>query len=102
MKRSGHTLAKTRPFPEFYFGSEFQYESIAWEVDGRNHILKLWDSGGYDFDKEMVDKFIEDATKIIEEHSIISGYQIGRNTSQYYISPTLQEVVLNMKIHKPQ
>ena len=48
-------------------------ESIAWEVDGRNHILKLWDSGGYDFDKEMVDKFIEDATKIIKEHNALFG-----------------------------
>ena len=48
----------------------------------------------------MVDKFIEDATKIIKEHNALFGIQIGRNTSQYYISPTLQEVVLNMKIHK--
>ena len=48
-------------------------ESFAWEVDGRNHILKLWDSGGYDFDKEMVDKFIEDATKIIKEHNALFG-----------------------------
>ena len=48
-------------------------ESIAWEVDGRNHILKLWDSGGYNFDKEMVDKFIEDATKIIKEHNALFG-----------------------------
>ena len=48
-------------------------ESIAWEVDGRNHILKLWDSGGYDFDKEMVNKFVEDATKIIKEHNALFG-----------------------------
>ena len=47
--------------------------SHSWNVDGREHILKLWDSGGYHFDEEMVAKFIEDATKIIKEHNAIFG-----------------------------
>jgi len=48
-------------------------KSISWKVDGRNHILKLWDSGGYQFDKDMVNKFVDDATKIIKEHNALFG-----------------------------
>lgn len=47
--------------------------SHSWTVDGRKHTLKLWDSGGYHFDENMVAKFIEDATKIIKEHNALFG-----------------------------
>jgi len=47
--------------------------SHTWNVDGREHILKLWDSGGYHFDERMVAKFIDDATKIIKEHNALFG-----------------------------
>ncbi|MEC8249853.1 MAG: hypothetical protein VX043_04955, partial [Candidatus Thermoplasmatota archaeon] len=42
-------------------------------VDGRKHILKLWDSGGNEVDEEMIERFIADMEKIIKEHHALFG-----------------------------
>ncbi len=47
--------------------------NIEHTVDGRKHILKLWDSGGYTTDENMVNRFIEDMEKIIKEHHALFG-----------------------------
>jgi len=48
-------------------------ENISWKVDGRNHILKLWDSGGHPIDEEMLGKFKLDMNKVIKEHHALFG-----------------------------
>ena len=48
-------------------------ENICWKVDGRNHILKLWDSGGHPIDIEMLEKFKLDMNKVIKEHHALFG-----------------------------
>ena len=48
-------------------------ENINWQVDGRNHILKLWDSGGHPIDEQMLEKFKEDMNKVIKEHHALFG-----------------------------
>ena len=47
--------------------------NISFNVDGRDHILKLWDSGGYSTDEHMVERFIGDMKKIISEHHALFG-----------------------------
>jgi predicted metalloprotease with PDZ domain len=47
--------------------------NINWKVDGRNHILKLWDSGGHPIDEEMLEKFKDDMNKVIKEHHALFG-----------------------------
>ena len=42
-------------------------------VDGRKHILKLWDSGGNEVEQEMIERFIADMEKIIKEHHALFG-----------------------------
>ena len=48
-------------------------DNINWKVDGRNHILKLWDSGGHPIDEQMLAKFKEDMNKVIKEHHALFG-----------------------------
>ena len=48
-------------------------ENINFKVDGRNHVLKLWDSGGFQTDSSMVTRFIEDMKKIIKEYHALFG-----------------------------
>jgi len=48
-------------------------ENIHFKVDGRNHVLKLWDSGGFQTDSSMVNRFIEDMKKIIKEYHALFG-----------------------------
>ena len=43
-------------------------DNISFSVDGRTHILKLWDSGGYQPDEEMVTKFVDDMIKVVKEY----------------------------------
>lgn len=50
-----------------------QNENICWQVEGRNHILKLWDSGGHPIDQEMLEKFKLDMNKVIKEHHALFG-----------------------------
>ena len=47
--------------------------NISFEVDGRRHILKLWDSGGYPTSETMINRFIGDMEKIIIEHHALFG-----------------------------
>ena len=47
-------------------------------VDGRKHILKLWDSGGNEVDQEMIERFIADMEKIIKEHHAFWNPKVGR------------------------
>ena len=47
-------------------------ENIHFKVDGRNHVLKLWDSGGFQTDSSMVTRFI-DMKKIIKEYHALFG-----------------------------
>ena len=44
-----------------------------WDVDGRPHVLNIWDSAGLPVSSAMIDRFIEDATKIIKEHHALFG-----------------------------
>ena len=48
-------------------------KNIDFEVDGRAHILKLWDSGNFPTDTTMVNRFIEDMKKIIKEYHALFG-----------------------------
>ena len=48
-------------------------KNINFKVDGRNHILKLWDSGNFHPDEKMVDRFIEDMKKIVKEYHALFG-----------------------------
>ena len=50
-----------------------QNPNISFKVDGRNHILKLWDSGNYPTDQKMVDRFVGDMKKIIREYHALFG-----------------------------
>ena len=54
-------------------------KNIDFEVDGRAHILKLWDSGNFPTDTTMVNRFIEDMKKIIKEYHALLGFQTGEN-----------------------
>ena len=47
--------------------------NISFEVDGRRHVLKLWDSGGYPTSETMINRFIGDMEKIITEHHALFG-----------------------------
>ena len=44
-----------------------------WEVDGRPHVLNIWDSAGLPVSSTMIDRFVDDATKIIKEHHALFG-----------------------------
>ena len=46
---------------------------ISWKVKGIEQKLKIWDSGGLPVSNEMIDKFIEKATLVIEEHYALFG-----------------------------
>ncbi len=46
---------------------------ISWQVKGIEQKLKIWDSGGSPISDEMVEKFIEKATLVIEEHYALFG-----------------------------
>ena len=48
-------------------------KNINFKVDGRNHILKLWDSGNFHPDEKIVDRFIEDMKKIVKEYHALFG-----------------------------
>tara|TARA_B100000900_G_C20595182_1_gene723128 strand:+ start:1609 stop:3432 length:1824 start_codon:yes stop_codon:yes gene_type:complete len=48
-------------------------KNINFKVDGRNHVLKLWDSGNFHPDQKMVDRFIEDMKKIVKEYHALFG-----------------------------
>ena len=47
--------------------------NIEFDVDGRKHILKLWDSGGYHTEQKMIDQFVDDMKKVIKEHHALFG-----------------------------
>jgi len=47
--------------------------TMTWEVEGRTHHLKIWDSGGYVANQEMLDRFKKDMDKIILEHHALFG-----------------------------
>ena len=46
---------------------------ISWQVKGIEQKLKIWDSGGSPIASGMVEKFIEKATLVIEEHYALFG-----------------------------
>ena len=48
-------------------------EMISWDVMGTTQHLKLWDSGGFKTPQKSIDRFIETATPIIEEHFGLFG-----------------------------
>ena len=48
-------------------------KNINFKVDGRNHVLKLWDSGNFHPDEKIVDRFIEDMKKIVKEYHALFG-----------------------------
>ena len=48
-------------------------ENISFSVDGRTHILKLWDSGEHKTDENMVRKFVTDMKKIAQEYHALFG-----------------------------
>ena len=48
-------------------------KNINFKVDGRNHVLKLWDSGNFHPNEKMVDRFIEDMKKIVKEYHALFG-----------------------------
>ena len=48
-------------------------KNINFKVDGRNHVLKLWDSGNFHPDEKIVDRFIEDIKKIVKEYHALFG-----------------------------
>ena len=48
-------------------------KNINFKVDGRNHVLKLWDSGNFHPDQKIVDRFIEDMKKIVKEYHALFG-----------------------------
>ncbi len=47
--------------------------NISWIVEGRTHYLKIWDSGGYVPNQDMMDRFRKDMDKIILEHHALFG-----------------------------
>jgi len=47
--------------------------AITYVVDGREHRLKWWDSGGHAPDKKRLDAFVEDTKRIIKEHHALFG-----------------------------
>ena len=48
-------------------------KNINFKVDGRNHVLKLWDSGNFQPEPKMVERFIGDMKKIIKEYHALFG-----------------------------
>ena len=46
---------------------------ITYTVDGRQHRIKWWDSGGHVPDKVRLDAFVEDTKRIIKEHHALFG-----------------------------
>mgnify|MGYP006130334577 FL=1 len=48
-------------------------ETISWDVEGRTHHLKIWDSGGYKPSQSMLDRLRIDMDKIIMEHHALFG-----------------------------
>ena len=51
-------------------------KNISFKVDGRSHILKLWDSGSYTTNQDMVERFIKDMKKIIKEYHALFGVPV--------------------------
>jgi len=47
--------------------------AIIYVVDGREHRLKWWDSGGHEPDKKRLASFVEDTERIIKEHHALFG-----------------------------
>ena len=45
----------------------------SWVVEGRTHHLKIWDSGGFVPNSDMLDKLKLDMNKIIREHHALFG-----------------------------
>ena len=45
----------------------------SWDVDGRTHHLKLWDSGGHPVDEGMLARFKEDMDRVVKEHHALFG-----------------------------
>jgi predicted metalloprotease with PDZ domain len=43
------------------------------DVDGRPHVLTVWDSGGLPVDEGRLDAFVRDATLIAKEHHALFG-----------------------------
>lgn len=50
-------------------------KTLTRNIDGRNHHFKLWDSGNYGFDDQMVLRFIDDCEKIVKEYHALFGVQ---------------------------
>ena len=46
---------------------------ITYDVDGRTHHLKWWDSGGHVPDAERLEVFVEDTKRIAREHHALFG-----------------------------
>ena len=66
---------------------------ITYDVDGRTHHLKWWDSGGHVPNAERLEVFVED-TKRCWEHTLCLVCPIGRTTPRSS-TPTPPEVALN-------
>lgn len=45
----------------------------SWDVDGRTHHLKLWDSGGHPVDAGMLERFKRDMDRVVKEHHALFG-----------------------------
>ena len=47
--------------------------NVSWVVEGRTHHLKIWDSGGFVPNSDMLEKLKQDMNKIILEHHALFG-----------------------------
>ena len=45
----------------------------SWDVEGRTHHLKLWDSGGHPVDEGMLARFKQDMDRVVKEHHALFG-----------------------------
>ena len=45
----------------------------SWDVEGRTHHLKLWDSGGHPVDAGMLERFKLDMDRVVKEHHALFG-----------------------------
>ena len=45
----------------------------SWDVEGRTHHLKLWDSGGHEVDAGMLERFKLDMDRVVKEHHALFG-----------------------------
>ena len=75
-KNQGTTHCFTSPQRDEFLDAIIECNPNAmdsWDVDGRTHHLKLWDSGGHQIDDGMLERFKLDMDRVVKEHHALFG-----------------------------